>query len=111
MGKIIIINDKEIEIDEEGYLVDLSDWSPEVCNKLAEIIDGLVLTDNHWEVINFLREYYEEYQCPPAARIIIKTMGKKFGPDKGSSAYLYELFQYGPTKQACRYAGLPHPTC
>lgn len=107
---IIIINGKNIQIDEEGYLEDRGDWMPEVCNKLAEL-DGLVLTDNHWEVINFLLEYYEEYQIAPAVRVLTKTMGEKLGSDKGNSKYLYELFPKGPAKQACRYAGIPRPTC
>lgn len=122
MGKIIvdihgrelnttktIINGKEIEIDEEGYLTDLRVWTQEVCNKLAEL-DKLVLTKNHWELINFLREYYEEYQCTPAVRVITKAVRKKLGPDKGNSEYLYELFPNGGM-QACRIAGLPRPTC
>ncbi len=60
------------------------------------------LTENHWEVINFLREYYEEYQIAPAVRVLTKAIGKKLGKDKGNSKYLYELFPYGPAKQACK---------
>ena len=63
-----------------------------------------------WEVINFLREYYQEYQIAPAVRVLTKAIGKKLGPDKGNSKYLYELFPYGPAKQACKVAGLPKPT-
>ena len=72
--------------------------------------DGTELSENHWEVINFLREYYEEYQIAPAVRVLTKAIGKKLGKDKGNSKYLYELFPYGPAKQACKYAGLPKPT-
>lgn len=106
----IIINDKAIEIDEEGYLADLCDWTPEICNKMAEI-DNLVLTDSHWEIINFLREYYEEYQIAPAVRVLVKSMRKQFGPEKGTSDYLFSLFPDGTVKLANRYAGLPLPTC
>ena len=70
----------------------------------------LNLLFHHWEVINFLREYYEEYQIAPAVRVLTKQIGKKLGKDKGNSNYLYELFPYGPAKQACKYAGLPKPT-
>ena len=72
--------------------------------------DDCELSENHWEVINFLREYYEEYQIAPAVRVLTKAIGKKLGKDKGNSKYLYQLFPYGPAKQACRYAGLPKPT-
>lgn len=100
---------KTIEVDEEGYLQNRADWSEEVAVEMAKA-DGLELTTNHWEVINFLREYYDEYQIAPAVRVLTKAIGKKLGPDKGNSKYLYELFPYGPAKQACKYAGLPKPT-
>ena len=100
---------KTLETDEEGYLANLTEWTPEVGAKMAAD-DGCDLTENHWEVINFLREYYEEYQIAPAVRVLTKAIGKKLGPDKGNSKYLYELFPYGPAKQACKYAGLPKPT-
>jgi len=103
------VNGKILETDEEGYLESLTDWHPDVARELAAI-DSCELTDNHWEVINFLREYYEEYEVAPAVRILTKAIGEKLGKDKGSSRYLYELYPHGPAKQACKYAGLPKPT-
>ncbi|ABI57004.1 TusE/DsrC/DsvC family sulfur relay protein [Alkalilimnicola ehrlichii MLHE-1] len=105
----IEVNGTTIETDEEGYLTNLEEWSPELAELMAQE-DDLELTENHWEVINFLREYYEEYQIAPAIRVLTKQIGKRFGKEKGNSKYLYELFPYGPAKQACRYAGLPKPT-
>ncbi|RMG52400.1 MAG: TusE/DsrC/DsvC family sulfur relay protein [Gammaproteobacteria bacterium] len=105
----INVNGQDIEVDEEGYLVDLSQWTPEIGEAMAKM-DDCELTDAHWEVINFLREYYDEYQIAPAVRVLTKAIGKKLGKDKGNSKYLYELFPYGPAKQACKYAGLPKPT-
>lgn len=105
----IEVSGKTIEVDEEGYLTNLSDWNEEVAKTLADQ-DSLELTENHWEVITFLREYYDEYQIAPAVRVLTKAIGKKLGKDKGNSKYLYELFPYGPGKQACRFAGLPKPT-
>ena len=105
----IEVNGKQLEVDEEGYLANLNDWEPEVATVMAKA-DGTELSENHWEVINFLREYYEEYQIAPAVRVLTKAIGKKLGKDKGNSKYLYELFPYGPAKQACKYAGLPKPT-
>ncbi|ALG67567.1 TusE/DsrC/DsvC family sulfur relay protein [Beggiatoa leptomitoformis] len=103
------VNGKLLDTDEEGYLSNLEDWSPEVANALAKQ-DELELTDNHWEVLNFLREYYKEYQIAPAVRVLTKAIGKKLGAEKGNSKYLYDLFPLGPAKQACRFAGLPKPT-
>ncbi|MBI3547006.1 MAG: TusE/DsrC/DsvC family sulfur relay protein [Gammaproteobacteria bacterium] len=105
----INVSGKTIETDEEGYLVSRTDWNEEIAKEMAKI-DNCDLSTNHWEVINFLREYYEEYQIAPAVRVLTKAIGKKLGPDKGNSKYLYELFPYGPAKQACKYAGLPKPT-
>lgn len=105
----IEVNGKSVETDEEGYLVNLGEWNEDVAKTLAKQ-DDLELSESHWEVINFLREYYNEYQIAPAVRVLTKAIGKKLGPDKGNSKYLYELFPYGPAKQACRFAGLPKPT-
>jgi len=80
---------------------------------LAELIakdEDIEMSNDHWEVINFLREYYEDFQIAPAVRVLTKAVRKKMGPEKGNSKYLYELFPYGPGKQACKIAGLPKPT-
>lgn len=105
----LVVQGKSYETDEEGYLANRSDWTPEIAETMAAT-DRCILTPNHWEVINFLREYYDQYQVAPAVRVLVKTIGKKLGQDKGNSRYLYELFPYGPAKQACKYAGLPKPT-
>ncbi len=105
----IELNGKTYETDEEGYLADLSQWDEDIANYMAKE-DDIELTDAHWEVINFLREYYEEYQIAPAVRVLTKAIGKKLGKDKGNSKYLYQLFPYGPAKQACKFGGLPKPT-
>lgn len=105
----IEVNGKSVELDEEGYLVNLSEWNEDI-GKVLATQDEIDLTESHWEVINFLRDYYDEYQIAPAVRVLTKAIGKKLGKEKGNSKYLYELFPYGPAKQACRFAGLPKPT-
>lgn len=103
------VNGHTIEHDEEGYITNLSDWSIELANEIART-ENIEMTDEHWEVVNFLRQYYEEYQIAPAVRVLIKAIKKSMGPDKGNNKYMYELFPYGPAKQACKIAGLPKPT-
>jgi len=98
-----------VEVDEEGYLTNINDWDKDVAGELAKS-ENIEMTESHWEVIEFLREYYNEYQIAPAVRVLTKAIGKKLGPEKGNSKYLYELFPYGPAKQACKIAGLPKPT-
>jgi TusE/DsrC/DsvC family sulfur relay protein len=100
---------KTIETDEEGYITDISLWTRELAIKIAEE-ENIEMDDDHWEVVNFLRNYYEEYQIAPAIRVLIKAIKRTMGPEKGNSKYLYELFPYGPAKQACKIAGLPKPT-
>jgi tRNA 2-thiouridine synthesizing protein E len=100
---------KQIEVDEDGYLVNLDDWSKELAEQFAKD-DEIDLTEAHWEVINFLRDYYEKYQIAPMIKILVKEIGKVMGKEKGNTKYLYELYPAGPAKQACRFAGLPKPT-
>lgn len=103
------VNGHTIEHDEEGYITNLSDWSKELAEEIAKT-ENVEMTDEHWEVVNFLRDYYDEYQIAPAVRVLIKAVKKTMGPDKGNNKYMYELFPYGPAKQACKIAGLPKPT-
>ena len=102
-------NGATIEADEEGYITDISLWNPELAVLIAEG-ENIEMSDDAWEVINFLRNYYEEYQIAPAVRILTKAIKKTLGPEKGNSKDLSELFPYGPAKQACKIAGLPKPT-
>ena len=102
-------NGATVEADEEGYIQDIGLWTPELAELIAQD-ENIEMSDDHWEVVNFLRSYYEEYQIAPAVRVLTKAIKKTLGEDKGSSRYLYELFPYGPAKQACKIAGLPKPT-
>ena len=103
------MNGTSVEADEEGYITDISMWNKELADLIAKE-EHIEMTEDHWEVVNFLRNYYEEYQIAPAIRVLTKAVKKSLGPDKGNSKYLYELFPYGPAKQACKIAGLPKPT-
>jgi tRNA 2-thiouridine synthesizing protein E len=105
----IEVNGTTYETDEEGYLVNLADWNEDIAKEIAKG-ENVEMTPNHWEVVNFLRQYYDEYQIAPAVRVLTKAIGKQLGEEKGNSKYLYELFPYGPAKQACKIAGLPKPT-
>jgi tRNA 2-thiouridine synthesizing protein E len=105
----IEVSGKTYETDEEGYLINLGEWNEDVANYIAGT-ENVNMSEQHWEVVNFLRDYYNEFQIAPAVRVLTKAIGKKLGPEKGNSQYLYELFPYGPAKQACKIAGLPKPT-
>ncbi|MGX9456749.1 sulfurtransferase TusE [Photobacterium damselae subsp. damselae] len=98
----------QLETDAQGYLKNVDDWSKELVPLLAEE-EGIELTEAHWEVIHFVREFYLEFNTSPAIRMLVKAMAKQYGEEKGSSRYLYKLFPKGPAKQATKLAGLPKP--
>ncbi|MFJ4495727.1 TusE/DsrC/DsvC family sulfur relay protein [Pseudomonas atacamensis] len=100
---------RAIELDKDGFLVDLSDWSAEVASALAAAED-IQLTPEHWEVLELLRNFYAEFQLSPATRPLIKYTALKLGADKGNSLHLNRLFKGTPAKLAAKLAGLPKPT-
>ena len=105
----IEVNGKTIATDSEGYLADLSDWSTDLAEAIAAR-ESLAMSEQHWEIVNFLRRGYEETGVVPNIRQLQKLLANEYGPEKADKNYLYELFPYGPAKQACRIAGLPKPT-
>ncbi|MEM0514436.1 TusE/DsrC/DsvC family sulfur relay protein [Pseudoalteromonas sp. YIC-827] len=105
---MIEFNGQQLETDKEGYLLDSSQWSRELAPIIAAT-ENIELSDAHWEVVFFVREFYEEFDTSPAIRMLVKAMAKKLGEDKGNSKYLYKLFPKGPAKQATKIAGLPKP--
>ncbi|MEG3768196.1 TusE/DsrC/DsvC family sulfur relay protein [Alteromonas sp. 14N.309.X.WAT.G.H12] len=100
--------DKVIETDKNGYLIDYTEWDESMVPLLAEQ-ENIELTEDHWEVIRFVRHFYLEYDTSPAIRALVKAMAQKYGPEKGNSRYLQRLFKKGPAKQATKLAGLPKP--
>lgn len=94
--------------DNEGFLLDLSSWSPAVAEQIASA-EGIQLADEHWEVIELLRDYYLRFDSSPAMRPLVKYCGMKLGPDKGKSIYLLRLFPGSPAKLGSKIAGLPKP--
>lgn len=105
----ISVNGRIIEVGEEGFLSNVDDWSRDVAAYLAER-EGIQMSDQHWEIVNYLHDYYKRYQIAPMVKILVKEIGKRFGPEKATTKFLYELYPAGPAKQACKIAGLPKPT-
>jgi tRNA 2-thiouridine synthesizing protein E len=96
----IRVGDKLIEIDSEGYLLRLSDWSEDFARALAR-------TDAHWELIRFLRAYWNEHGVQPQVRVMIRHFSERWGAQRGSNHHLHEMFpRGGPQKQGNRLAGL-----
>ncbi len=92
----------------EGFLIDFSNWTPEIAKKLAQE-DELILTSDHWEILNFVQKYYLEFKTSPGLRELIKAMKPVLGEEKANSLALFKLFPQGSAKQISRLAGLPKP--
>jgi tRNA 2-thiouridine synthesizing protein E len=94
--------------DEEGFLLELGDWTPAVAEQIAQA-EGIALSAAHWEVIELLREYYRRFEASPANRALVKFSALELGTDKGRSVYLLTLFPGSPAKIGSKIAGLPKP--
>ena len=93
---------EKVEVNEEGFLVDSSQWTEEVAREIAAQVGIAELTDRHWQVIKFCREDAEAQGQPPGVRRISKLSGV-------GMKELYKLFPKGPGKLAAKVSGLPKP--
>ena len=96
------------ETTDEGFLLESDQWDETVAGQLAERIP-LTLTEAHWEIISFIREYHARFRHLPNNRMFVKAVAKALGPEKGNSRYLNALFAGSPVKYTCMVAGLPKP--
>ncbi|PCJ48319.1 MAG: sulfurtransferase TusE [Gammaproteobacteria bacterium] len=100
---------EDLQLDKNGYLADPASWNKQIAELFAED-DELLLTDDHWQVINYVRNFYDEFNKSPSIRPLVKYLAKQLGEEKGNSIFLMMLFPGGPAKQATRIAGLPKPS-
>jgi tRNA 2-thiouridine synthesizing protein E len=97
------VGDKSLPMDEDGFIQQPELWDEEVAKALAETEGVNALTDDHWKVVNYLRQHYLDFGVAPMIRKLCKQTGFKLKE-------IYELFPSGPAKGACKVAGLPKPT-
>ena len=101
------VNGKELETTESGFLVSQEDWSKEVAEAIAAA-EGITLTQDHWDVIDYLRDsYFEHNGEQPNNRAILKAMQDKWSDRKVDNKTLFDLYPGNPSKQAGKIAGLP----
>jgi tRNA 2-thiouridine synthesizing protein E len=92
-----------IEVDDDGFIQDIAKWDETVARALA-IAEGVSeMTEDHWKVVNYLREYYLKFGIAPMVRKLCKETGF-------SLQQIYSMFPSGPAKGACKIAGLAKPT-
>jgi dissimilatory sulfite reductase related protein len=99
----INLNGQDIEVDDHGFMVDTSKWNEDIARAFAQQEGINELTENHWKVINYLRDYFfANSQCP---------MIRRLTKDSGLTLkQLYDLFPEGPALSACKWAGVPKST-
>ncbi|HVN23216.1 MAG TPA: TusE/DsrC/DsvC family sulfur relay protein [Syntrophorhabdales bacterium] len=94
---------QEIEIDEDGFIQEPGKWNKEVAEDLAKAENAYPMGEDHWKLVNYLRDYYLKFEIAPPVRMLVKQTGLDLKK-------IYELFPGGPAKGACKVAGLPKPT-
>jgi tRNA 2-thiouridine synthesizing protein E len=93
----------EIETDEDGFIQEPEKWNKEVAEDLAKVEQAFPMGEDHWKLVNYLRDYYLKYEIAPPIRMLVKQTGIDLKT-------IYQLFPGGPAKGACKVAGLPKPT-
>ena len=102
----LVVDGKEVLTDPEGYILNMDEWSEGYAIALAAQ-EGLALTEEHWDVIRFIREYYEEHGVQAPVRDMVKHFRQAWGAERGNSRYLHDIFPMGgPQKQGNRLAGI-----
>lgn len=100
------IGDRQIATDQEGYIQDMDEWSEAFAVALAEK-EQLSLTEEHWEVIRFIRDYYQQHRVQAQVRDMIKHFRNIWGKERANTRYLHDIFPMGgPQKQGNRLAGI-----
>jgi tRNA 2-thiouridine synthesizing protein E len=96
-----------IELNQKGFLAHFDDWNADLATALAAEA-GLTLTDCHWNVIQFMRDYYVAHQIPPSPRVVVKSIGEEISEHVPCTRRHFDaLFPNGGCRLACRIAGLP----
>jgi len=99
----VILGGKELEIDEDGFIQEPDKWDKAVAEDIAKTEEAYPMGDDHWKLVNYLRNYFLEFEIAPPIRMLTRQTGLDLKT-------IYKLFPGGPAKGACKVAGLPKPT-
>ena len=100
--EVVNVKGTELQVDGDGFLQQPELWNEEVAAVFARLDGTGELTEKHWGIINYIREYWKESDMAPTVRSVCKQSGLKL-------RQIYELFPKGPARGACKIAGLPKP--
>ncbi len=99
----VTLGGQEIEVDEDGFIQEPKNWNKAVAEDLAKIEEAYPMSEDHWKLVDYLRNYYLEFEIAPPIRMLTKKTGLDL-------KYIYQMFPKGPAAGACKVAGLPKPT-
>ena len=102
----IVVKGVDLALTNCGELMKVTDWTPDVALALAEQ-DGLVLLDAHFEILNLMRDYYDQFNIAPIRKLLKKDIAEMLSELKANDDYLLSLFPKGVMHQGLRVAGLP----
>ena len=97
------VQGRAYEVDEDGFLQEPDRWNDDVAKDFAQTEAISELSEAHWKVIKYIRDYYLQFGIAPMVRKLCKETGYKLNE-------IYQMFPSGPAKGACKLAGLPKPT-
>ena len=104
--KTVMVDGNEVQTCGEGYIVNRDEWSESFVAAQAKV-EGLELTEEHWDVVRFLRSFYEQHGAQAEVRKMVKHFKNAWDAERGNSKYLHKIFPFGgPQKQGNRLAGL-----
>jgi tRNA 2-thiouridine synthesizing protein E len=106
----IQVGNRAIELNDKGYLLNFEDWDKSVAETMAKL-DHLTLTRCHWIAIDFMRDFYRQFEIPPSPHALLKAVGDQIYENGCSRQDLESIFPKGGCKHACRLAGLPDAYC
>ncbi len=105
----LAVGDRVVHLDEHGFLIDPDEWDRDVAEALAGR-QSITLTDDHWDVIGFMRDFLAEHGVAADARFVMRFLDERAAAHgKTGRDLLFELFPYGYVGQACRISGMRQP--
>ena len=96
------VGDADVEFDKDGFMLEPERWDDAVASAIAHEEGIAEMSEDHWKIVNFIREYWKENDLAPPVRLMCTEVGV-------SVRQIYRLFTSGPARGACRVAGLPKP--
>lgn len=98
----------DVQKDDDGFLLDPDDWTEEIAKEIA-LKEKLEFTEDRWNLVRLIRDYYCENGSVPELRKVLKQLKAELGPEKATRKYVYALFPYGYGQQGCKIAGMRQP--